>query len=43
MTKYATNIRERWITMKKIIYDYNYLKESKDSKPIHTHTHNKEI
>ena len=43
MTKYATNIRERWITLKKIIHDYNYWKESKDSKPIHTHayTHTK--
>ena len=37
MTKYATNIRERCVTLKRIIHDYNYWKESKDSKPIHTH------
>ena len=39
MTKYATNIRERWVTLKRITDDYNYWKESKDSKPIHTHAH----
>ena len=39
MTKYATNIRKRWVTLKRIIHDYNYWKESKDSKPIHTHAH----
>ena len=39
MTKYATNIRERWVTLKRIIHDYNYWKESKDSKPTHTHAH----
>ena len=39
MTKYATNIRERWVALKRIIHDYNYWKESKDSKPIHTHAH----
>ena len=24
MNKYATNIRERWVTLKRIIHDYNY-------------------
>ena len=31
MIKQKRNIRERWVTFKRIIHDYNYWKKSKDS------------
>ena len=34
MTKQYRNIRERCVTFKRIIYDYNYWKESKESELI---------
>ena len=38
MTTQKRNIREKWVIFKRIIHDYNYWKESKDSKRVCDYT-----